>query len=94
MFDKIRAQFWVQKSTKQAAAKGQTTLIVEMAAVTRSTGQPGYEPEGNTDWSKYTPSGRIEMAISNPDAAAIFDANIGRDVRVTFEFIDPPSSQE
>jgi len=94
MFDKIRARFWVQKTTKQAASKGSTVVTAELAPVIRATGQPGYDPEANVDWSRYTPSGRIEMTISNEIAAAIFEKNIGRDVAITFEFIDPPEAEE
>jgi hypothetical protein len=28
--------------------------------------------DGNTEWSKYTPSGQITMAITNPSAEAFF----------------------
>lgn len=93
MSSKVRARFWVQRVTKQAVAKGQVATHVELAPVVRATGQPGYDPEANVDWSKYTPSGRIEMTITNETAAAEFEANIGRDVAITFEFIDPPTPE-
>jgi len=94
MFDKVRARFWVQKTTKQAVSKGAVTVHAELAPVIRATGQPGYDPEANVDWSKHTPSGSIALTISNEAAAAIFEANIGRDVAITFEFIDPPTPAE
>jgi len=37
---------------------------------------------GNEEWSQYTPSGRIEMTITNPEAAKQFE--LGKDVLVTF----------
>ena len=88
MSSKIRARFWVQKVTKQAVSQGAVTHIVELAPVVRATGQPGYDPEANVDWSKYTPSGRIEMNISNETAGAAFDAAVGKDVAITFEILD------
>lgn len=88
MSTKIRARFWVQKITKQAAAGGSITRTVELAPVVRATGQPGYEPEGNVDWSKYTPSGRIEMHISAEAAGEAFEAAVGKDVAITFEILD------
>ena len=80
----VRAQFWVQKVTKQAASGGEIVRVVELAPVVRSTGQPGYNPEGNTDWSKYTPSGRIELTITADGAGEWFEERIGKDVAITF----------
>lgn len=84
----VRARFWVQKVTKSAAAGGAFTRTVELAPVVRSVGQPGYEPEGNVDWSKYTPSGRIELTITADAAGEAFEAAIGQDVAITFEILD------
>lgn len=85
---KIRAQFWVQKVTKQAASGGASTHLVEMAAVVRGVGQQGYNPEGNTDWSKFTPSGTVTMTVSNESAGEAFNAAVGKDVAITFEILD------
>jgi hypothetical protein len=85
---KIRAQFWIQKVTKSAISGGAAQHIVEMAPVTRSVGQQGYSPEGNTDWSKYTPSGRIEMTVTGEAAGEAFNAAVGKDVAITFEILD------
>ena len=80
----VRAQFWVQKVAKQAASGGALTRTVELAPVIRSTGQPGYNPEGNSDWSRYTPSGRIELTITADAAGEWFEERIGKDVAITF----------
>jgi hypothetical protein len=85
----VRAQFWVQKVTKQAASGGEFTRTVELAPVVRSTGQPGYNPEGNIDWSKYTPSGRVELTITKDGAGEWFEERIGKDVAITFDDVAP-----
>ena len=40
-------------------------------------------PEGNGDWSKYTPSGELAITITNP--AAIEQFEIGEVYSLTFE---------
>lgn len=88
MPNKIRARFWIQKVSKQAASQGAVTHIVEMAPVIRATGQPGYDPEANVQWSKHTPSGRFEMTVTDESAGAAFDAAVGKDVAITIEILD------
>lgn len=36
--------------------------------------QPAYANGANHEWSQSTPSGRIELYVSNPDAVAYFEA--------------------
>lgn len=36
--------------------------------------QPVTSGPGNESWSKWTPSGRLDMHITNPDALAQFEA--------------------
>ena len=40
-------------------------------------------PEGNGDWSKYTPQGDLTMTVTNP--AAIEQFEVGGVYRLTFE---------
>ena len=40
-------------------------------------------PEGNGDWSKYTPSGELAMTVTNP--AAIEQFEIGGVYKLTFD---------
>jgi len=40
-------------------------------------------PEGNGDWSKWTPSGDLSITITNPDAIEQFE--IGEVYRLTFD---------
>lgn len=39
--------------------------------------------EENKTWSKYTPSGKIELCITNPDAVAYLE--LGSEFYLTFE---------
>lgn len=39
--------------------------------------------KGNESWSKYTPSGKLEMNVTNPAAIAGFD--LGKVYELTFE---------
>ncbi len=45
-------------------------------------------PEGNRDWSKYTPSGDLAMTITNP--AAIEQFEIGEVYLLTFDKASKP----
>jgi hypothetical protein len=38
---------------------------------------------GNESWSKWTPSGRVELWVTNPAAVAALE--VGRDYLLTFE---------
>lgn len=81
----VKARFWVQKVTKQAASGGGVTRIVELAPVIRATGQPGYDPEANVNWSKYTPSGSIALTVTAEAGGQWFEDRLGKDVAITFE---------
>jgi hypothetical protein len=41
---------------------------------------------GNETWSKWTPSGKLEMTITNPEAVAQFE--VGKDYFVDFTLAD------
>lgn len=85
MSESVGARFWVQKITRQAVTAGNVQTHVELAPVIRSTGQPG---DGqNTDWSKYTPSGKIELSITTEGASTWFEERLGQDIAI--QFSDP-----
>lgn len=81
----VRAQFWVKSILVSTVSGGEVNRVVTLAPVVRATGQPGYNPEGNTDWSKYTPSGHIELTITAAGAGEWFEARVGKDVAITFD---------
>lgn len=82
----VKARFWVQKVTKQAISGGDVSREVTLQPVIRSSGMPG--AEGNTDWSKYTPSGEIRMVVTAAGAGDWFEERIGKDVAITFDDVD------
>jgi hypothetical protein len=83
----VKARFWVQKCTRQAVSGGAIARTVELAPVVRATPLPG--SDGNTDWSKYTPSGRIEMNITAEGAGEWFEERVGKDIAISFDDPDP-----
>lgn len=79
----VKARFWVQSFQKQASSAGSMVMHVALAPVVRSTGQSG---DGqNIDWSKYTPSGGIQLTVSQEGAQDWFESRLGKDVAITFE---------
>ena len=71
----VTARFYVSEVTHRAYAPDQAQI--KLAASTRG--------EENKAWATATPSGSIDMAINNPEAAAFFTARLGQDVALTFE---------
>lgn len=82
----VRARFWVQrfeKSVSGSAAPGQkvqTTAKVGLAPVMRKT-------DDNIEWSRYTPSGSIEMYVTQEGAQDWFEQRLGQDIAITFDDI-------
>jgi hypothetical protein len=66
----VRARFFVQQVTKQAADTGS----VRLQAVSRG-------PE-NKEWAAYTPSGSLEMSLSRKAGPALdwFEEHLGHEV--------------
>lgn len=84
MSNKVGARFYVQSVTRLASgtraegyAQPAPNIQVVMWPVTRG--------EENKQWASATPSGKIELTIGNPEAAAWFESMLGQDVAVTFE---------
>jgi hypothetical protein len=77
----VKAQFFVHTITKHAQM---THIAVTLMPVVRAKPLPG--SEANTDWAKYTPSGKIEMNVSTESGAAEwFESKLGKDVSITFD---------
>jgi len=79
----VKAKFWVSSIQHQSPAS------VECDQVANIELQPVFASgDGeNADWSKYTPSGKIEMCITNP--AAIEQFSLGQEYYLTFEAANP-----
>lgn len=73
----VSARFYVSTITKHAADNFAVTLL----PVVRPTND-------NIEWSKYTPSGKIEMSITADGAREWFESRLGKDVAITFDEVD------
>lgn len=74
----VQAKFWVTNinhHAHQAGGGDNQSATVEM--------QPVYADGANDHWSKWTPTGKIEMTITNPNAIAQFD--LGGEYLITFD---------
>lgn len=58
----ITARFYVSEVAKSPGGNAKVTL------------QPAYANGANHEWSQATPSGKIELFVTNPDAVAFYDA--------------------
>jgi hypothetical protein len=76
----IKARFYVSKVVKQNHGGTENTTTVELQAAIAG--------EKNQDWAKWTPSGKIEMTVTNPFAEAWFDERVGKVVALTFNDVD------
>lgn len=74
----VQAKFWISAISHQSPKDAPHDQVATI------TMQPVYEGEGgqNASWSKYTPSGKIEMCITNP--AAIEQFELGGTYLITF----------
>lgn len=74
----VRAKFWVSEIRHQGPNSSEADPVATV------TMQPVFgDTDENADWSKYTPSGKIEMCITNPNAIEQFE--VGGEYLVTFE---------
>ena len=76
----VEARFFVQEIT-QNASSGRRVLL---KASTR----------GPHDWSKWTPSGTLEMGVLNEAAGDWFAARLGKDLAVCFSDVDEQVHQQ
>jgi hypothetical protein len=78
----VQAMFYVKEINHRATNQADAVNVeVKLAAAFGSYLQG--LPEGNGDWSKYTPSGEHSMTITNP--AAIEQFEIGAVYKLTFD---------
>lgn len=73
----ITARFYVEKITKSAYNPDGADVVLQAAG----------RGEQNKAWSAATPSGKTEMHVNNPDAAAWFEEHLGRDLEITFKVV-------
>ncbi|MCC6855868.1 MAG: hypothetical protein IT189_07385 [Microbacteriaceae bacterium] len=75
----IRARFYVAEVKKTAAFSGVNVVLLPVVRPT----------DDNIDWSKFTPSGKFEMNVTNEGAAATLEAALRKDVLITIEVVEP-----
>jgi len=75
----VSARFYVSEVTHRAYNQSHVTVKLQVSS----------RGEENKAWATSTPSGSIEMSITNPDAAGFFTARLGQDVAVNFDELGP-----
>lgn len=71
----ILARFYIREITRYGNTDN---VLIKMSATIKGS-------EDNKEWSKYTPSGNIDMSVTTPGAIAWFEERLGKDVALTFE---------
>ena len=76
----VRARMFVSQVARQAG----DTSTVSLRVVSRGT--------ENASWSKFTPSGQVELTLTRlaSPAFAFFNENVGKEVYVDFTLADIP----
>ena len=78
----VRAMFYVKEISHRATqSPGDVNVEIKMAAAFGSYLRG--LPEGNKDWSKWTPAGELSITITNPSAIEQFE--VGEVYEMTFE---------
>ena len=78
----VQAMFYVKEINHRATGQPeQVNVEVKLSAAFGS--YLNGLPEGNSDWSKWTPAGELSMTITNP--AAVDQFEIGSVYRLTFD---------
>jgi hypothetical protein len=75
----VRAKFFVSEIKHAATPGSEPYATVSLSPVFGTYG----DGDDNKTWSKYTPSGKMELGITNPDAIAAFE--LGKAYLITFE---------
>ncbi len=78
----VQAMFYVKEINHRATNQPDAVNVEIKMAAAFGTYLNGL-PEGNGDWSKWTPSGEMSMTVTNP--AAIDQFEIGSVYRLTFD---------
>jgi hypothetical protein len=81
----VEARFWVDEITTRAYNPDHVSVTLRAAG----------RGEGNKSWAQATPTGTIELTITNPAAAEFFKENQGKDVAILFAPVEmePKTSQ-
>lgn len=69
MISKVRAKFFVASVNHMATPGSALAATITLNPVFGSYG----DGKDNESWSKYTPSGKFEMSVTNPAAIEFFE---------------------
>lgn len=75
---KVTARFYVAEVNRKAYNPAHAQIVL----------QPAYADGANKEWSEATPSGRIELQVSNPSAVEWFAERLGTTQNIAVEFSD------
>jgi hypothetical protein len=78
----VQAMFYVKEINHRATNQADAVNVEVKLAAAFGSYLHGL-PEGNGDWSKWTPQGELSMTVTNP--AAIEQFEIGAVYRLTFD---------
>lgn len=78
----VRAMFYVKEINHRATGDASSVNVEVKMGAAFGTYLNGL-PEGNGDWSKWTPSGDLSITITNPDAVEQFE--VGEVYSLTFQ---------
>ena len=70
----VQARFYVESITRRAYNRDNVEISLKAAG----------RGEENKTWSQYTPVGEMKMTVTNPEAAAWFEAHLGQDIALAF----------
>lgn len=72
----VTARFFVDEMTRRAYNPSHATIVLK----------PAYRGDENKAWSEATPSGKIELTVTNAGAVDVFAAwmETGQDLHLTF----------
>jgi hypothetical protein len=78
----VQAMFYVKEINHRATNDAASVNVEIKLAAAFGTYLRGL-PEGNADWSKWTPTGELAMTVTNPEAVEQFE--IGGVYSLTFD---------
>lgn len=81
MANEVQARFWIQWIKKSASSDGFTYEVFMQPVVSPS--------QGNSNWSKYTPSGDIRLVVTNEAAGEWFNDRLKKNLAVSFGDVPP-----
>lgn len=80
---KVQAMFYCESVTPHQGTADAANVVLRAAFGTYLTSKGLPEDQANESWSKYTPSGQVNMTITNPSAVDQFE--IGEVYSLIFE---------